>query len=113
MTIAPGSVFDLDPPADLGPWSAGRHPGLVVAVSEQGATLVPLSTSPPRGTDRGHGYELRDAGDVLSTPIWAHCHLPATFGRARLQKATFRGRLPSVELGPIRDRLARYLGLDP
>lgn len=112
MTVAPGYVFDLEGESAVGPWSApGRHPGLVLGVSQAGATLIPLSSSRPRGPDRRFGYEIHDAGGVLSTPIWAHCHLPTTLPTAKLQGKNPRGRIPLVELNPIRDRLARYLGV--
>ncbi|MEQ9080468.1 MAG: hypothetical protein RLP09_41770 [Sandaracinaceae bacterium] len=109
MTLAAGYVYDFDPEVELGPSKGGRHPGLIVGVSQ--GTPLPLSTSAPRGPDRAHGYELTEAGDVLSTPIWVYCHLPYTFSAERVKKGKCRGRLPHVAMGPAKDRMAHYLRL--
>lgn len=114
MTVAPGYVYDLElAQADVGPWSAGRHPGVILAATSTTVTLAPMSTSPPRGHERGYGVEIKDGGDAVHTPIFVHCHVLTTIGAERLRKQQPRGRLPVAELGPIRDRVAHYLKLTP
>ena len=112
MTVAPGYVFDIElAHAGVGPWSAGRHPGVILAATSTTVTLAPMSTSPPRGHERGYGAEIKDGGSAVSTPIFVHCHVLTTIDAERLRKQQPRGRLPKAELGPIKDRVARYLNL--
>lgn len=106
----PGHVVDLLVSTDVGPWSSGAHPAYIVAINEQGATVVPLSSSKPRGHDAGFGYKIDNAAAVLSTPIWAYCHLPFTVSHTAMDAGKHRGFLKHHH-GPIRDRMARYLGL--
>lgn len=111
MTIARGYVYDLDLGGKVGPWAGGRHPGVIVGISEQGVTVVPLSSSRPRGRDGALTYAIADGGEAVSTPINALCHLPTTIGHDKFHRERLRGRLPTGEMELIGDRLAFYLKL--
>ncbi len=104
-------VYSFDLGESVGPWSAGRHPGLIVAVSQVAATVLPMTSSKPRGPDGWYCYELADGGDAVNTPIWVFCHLLTLVSLDAIPKQP-RGRIPADEMKPIRIRMGRYLGLD-
>jgi hypothetical protein len=111
VSIAPRAIFGLQPVSKIGPWSGGSHPGLIVATCANVVTLIPLSTSAPRGHEKQYGYEITDGGGALSTPIWAYCHCLVSIDATALPRQSYRGLLPHEQLGPIRDRIAKYLGV--
>ena len=116
MTVARGYVYDLKVRSEFGPWSDDTkpHPGVILGVSQEAVTVVPMSSSKPRsGPDRGHVKEVRDGGDAVHTPIWAYCHMLTTIPRTAFQGLKARGQLPPGTLMAIRIEVARYLGLDP
>lgn len=113
---AAGHVYDLNVRAPVGPWKAGRHPGLVVSKHVGGPdepwVVLPLTSSPPRPHSRMWMVELEHIAE-LASPIWVCCQYPTTVGHDAFAGAQRRCALPKGIMNTIRARLGVLLMLEP
>jgi hypothetical protein len=111
-----GQVFDLRVGAQIGPWSAGIHPGLVVSRSLSGrdcpVVVVPLTgTKPP--VARNTHVELLDVYGSLNGPMWILCEYPVTLSANEFHNISPRGTLPLALRALVRHKLGWYFQVPP
>lgn len=114
---APRQVFDLDLEQRIGPWTAGRHPGLVVTSApgqgEVPFTVVPLTTSRPPPPLVPFCVELLvpvPGPNPIASPVWIHACYPVTVPASALAGQP-RATLDRETFQTVRNRLAAFLGL--
>lgn len=110
-----GDVYELDPSpeTDVGPWSARKGPGVVLAVVGDVVQFCPLTSAEQKGLVRISSALFTEPVAGLTPPVWAA--IPYTFPvhTDRFERLKPRGQLDKVALRLVRVRLAGMYGLPP